>query len=55
MIADYLTVEKNNVFKTEAYYCNRYGQVKGHLLIMDPYLQFDPFKCDENNSLVSYF
>ena len=37
-MSDYIIQENNDVIKTEAYYCNTYGQVRGHLLLTGPFI-----------------
>lgn len=51
IVSDYIKVDKNEVIKTEAYYCTKLGQVKGVLTMLASYMQFDPVQCQENEYL----
>jgi hypothetical protein len=54
VVSDYITYNKDQVLTSDAFYCTRFGQVRGTLSLMDKYLQFDPIECPDNESLVSH-
>lgn len=54
VVHDYLTFEKDQVLKTEAYYVTKQSQIKGFLFIKPGILYFEPVDSDENE-IVSHY
>ena len=48
VVHDFLTFEKDNVLKTEAYYVTKQSQIKGLLLIKPGILLFEPVESEDN-------
>ncbi|CDW72815.1 UNKNOWN [Stylonychia lemnae] len=52
-VKDYITISKDKIIKTEAYYFTKLTQVKGYLTINHSFMQFDPIESDENDIDIS--
>jgi hypothetical protein len=53
VVHEFLTFEKDNVLKTEAYYVTKHSQIKGFLLIKPGILHFEPVDSEENEIVIS--